>query len=166
VVLQSCPHPQRARQEGPLHERRADEDLSLDLGSCIARFLSGNIADGDGSRPNLVQVGPFFEENKLKVWMNEMAIRLSHAAIVLTSNPEGIDLQLLNTRTHYLEVCNEWWSKYRGMKPQARPSVGKCRLHLSARRAGVTNGFRPDELAESTLAISKPAAAAPAVSPS
>ena len=70
---------------------------------------------------NLVQVGPFFDENKLKVWMNEMAIRLSHAAIVLTSNPEGIDLQLLNTRTHYLEVCNEWWSKYRGMKPQATP---------------------------------------------
>jgi hypothetical protein len=70
---------------------------------------------------NLVQVGPFFDENKLKVWMNEMAIRLSHAAIVLTSNPEGIDLQLLNTRTHYLEVCDEWWSKYRGMKPQATP---------------------------------------------
>jgi len=49
--------------------------------------------------------------------MNEMAIRLSHAAIVLTSNPEGIDLQLLNTRTHYLEVCNEWWAKYRRMTP-------------------------------------------------
>jgi hypothetical protein len=32
------------------HERRADEDLSLDLGSCIARFVSGNIADGDGIR--------------------------------------------------------------------------------------------------------------------
>ena len=55
------------------------------------------------------------------MWLNEMALRLSHAAVVLTSNPEGIDVKLLMTRKHYLEVVNEWWSKYRGMKPQAAP---------------------------------------------
>jgi hypothetical protein len=58
---------------------------------------------------------------KLTVWLNEMAMRLSHAAVVLTSNPEGIDVKLLMTRKHYLEVVNKWWSKYRGMKPQAVP---------------------------------------------
>src|SRR5215471_13709517 len=49
-------------------------------------------------------------------------MRLSHAAVVLTSNPEGMDMKLLMTRKHYLEVANKWWSKYRGMKPQAVPS--------------------------------------------
>ena len=71
---------------------------------------------------NMAQVGPFFDENKLTVWLNEMAMRLSHAAVVLTSNPEGMDIKLLMTRKHYLEVANKWWSKYRGMKPQAVPS--------------------------------------------
>jgi hypothetical protein len=50
-----------------------------------------------------------------------MASRLSHAAVVLTSNPEGIDVKLVMTRQHYLGVVNKWWSKYRGMKPQAVP---------------------------------------------
>jgi hypothetical protein len=53
--------------------------------------------------------------------MNEMALRLSHAAVVLLSNPEGSDRELLKTRAHYLGVVNNWWSKYRGMKPQATP---------------------------------------------
>jgi hypothetical protein len=48
-----------------------------------------------------------------------MTMRLSHAAVVLVSNREGGDIKLLITRKHYLEVVNEWWSKYRGMKPQA-----------------------------------------------
>jgi hypothetical protein len=48
-----------------------------------------------------------------------MAIRLSHAAVVLVSNPEGSDVKLLMTRQHYLEVANRWWSTYREMKPQA-----------------------------------------------
>jgi hypothetical protein len=68
---------------------------------------------------NMAQVGPFFDEKKLTVWLNEMAMRLSHAAIVLLSNPEGSDMELLTTRKHYLEVVNKWWSKYREMKPQA-----------------------------------------------
>jgi len=70
---------------------------------------------------NMAQVGPFFDEQKLRAWLGETAIRLSHAAVVLLSNPEGNDMNLLATRAHYLEVCNRWWSKYRGVKPQATP---------------------------------------------
>lgn len=70
---------------------------------------------------NMVQVGPFFDEGKLTVWLNEMALRLSHAAVVLVANPEGSDMELLKARKHYLEVVNNWWSKYRGMKPRAAP---------------------------------------------
>src|SRR5262245_43319437 len=47
--------------------------------------------------------------------------RLSHAAMVLLPNPDGSDMKLLLAQTHYLEVVNKWWSKYRGMKPQAVP---------------------------------------------
>ena len=68
---------------------------------------------------NMAQVGPFFDEKKLATWLQEIAMRLSHAAVILASNPEGSDLKLLMTRKHYLEVINKWWSKYRGMKPQA-----------------------------------------------
>lgn len=66
----------------------------------------------------MAQVGPFFDEKKLATWLQEMAIRLSHAALVLVSNPEGRDMKLLITRKHYLEVVNKWWSKYRGIEPQ------------------------------------------------
>ena len=61
----------------------------------------------------MAQVGPFFDENKLVTWLYEMAIRLSHAAVILASNPEGSDVKLLLTREHYLEVVNKWYSKYR-----------------------------------------------------
>jgi hypothetical protein len=67
----------------------------------------------------MAQVGPFFDENKLTVWLNEMAMRLSHAAFVLVSNHEGDDRELLKIRKHYLEVANKWWSKYREIKFQA-----------------------------------------------
>jgi hypothetical protein len=50
-----------------------------------------------------------------------MATRLSHAAVVLVSNPEGSDIVLLMAQKHYLEVINKWWSKYRGMNLQAAP---------------------------------------------
>jgi hypothetical protein len=70
---------------------------------------------------SMAQVGPFFDDKKLATWLQEMAMRLSHAAVVLVSNPEGSDMKLLMTRKHYLEVVNEWWSTYRGMKPQAAP---------------------------------------------
>ena len=70
---------------------------------------------------NMAQVGPFFDQEKLTVWLNEFATRLSHAAVVLVSNPEGVDMKLLMTRMRYLEIVNKWWSKYRGMKPQMAP---------------------------------------------
>jgi len=64
---------------------------------------------------NKAQVGPFFDEKKLRVWLQEMALRLSPAALVLLSNPEGHDLKLLATQMHYLKVLHRWWSKYRGL---------------------------------------------------
>jgi hypothetical protein len=67
---------------------------------------------------NMAQVGPFFDEKKLATWLQEMAMRLSHAAVVLVSNSEGIDTKLLMTRKHYLEVANKWWLKYRSISPQ------------------------------------------------
>jgi hypothetical protein len=70
---------------------------------------------------NMAQVGPFFDEKKLKTWLQEIAMRLSHAAVVLVSNPEGSDLKLLMTRKHFLEVVNKWWATYRGVSPQAAP---------------------------------------------
>ena len=67
----------------------------------------------------MAQVGPFLDEKKLAPWLQEIAMRLSHAAVVLVSNPEGSDMMLLMTRKHYLEVVNKWWSKYRGMTAKA-----------------------------------------------
>jgi hypothetical protein len=71
----------------------------------------------------MAQVGPFFDERKLASWLGEMAIRLSHAAVILTSNPEGRDIKLALALNHYLDVVNAWWSKYRGMKPHAASSA-------------------------------------------
>jgi hypothetical protein len=66
---------------------------------------------------NMAQVGPFFDKQKLSVWLLEMAMRLSHAAMMVSSNPEGNDKKLLATRIHYLAVVNEWWATYRNMTP-------------------------------------------------
>ena len=67
----------------------------------------------------MAQVGPFFDEKKLAIWLQELAMGLSHAAAVLVSNPEGNYTKLQLTRAHYLKIVNKWWSKYRGVKPQA-----------------------------------------------
>jgi hypothetical protein len=67
---------------------------------------------------NMAQVGPFFDEQKLRSWLGEIALRLSLAPLVLL-HPDGSDMRLLITTTHYVQVANEWWSKYRRMKPQA-----------------------------------------------
>jgi hypothetical protein len=66
----------------------------------------------------MAQVGPFFDEEKLATWLREMAMRVSRAAIILVSNSEGDDRQLLATRMHYLTVVNRWWATYRHMLPQ------------------------------------------------
>jgi hypothetical protein len=65
---------------------------------------------------NMVHVGPFFDEKKLRSWLGETAIRLSPAALTLLSNPDGSDTKLLITQKHYLKVFQRWWSKYRGVK--------------------------------------------------
>jgi hypothetical protein len=65
---------------------------------------------------NRAQVGPFFDEKKLTTWLQEMAMRLSHAAVVLVSDTEGTDVKLLMVRAHYLKIANKWWSKYIGVK--------------------------------------------------
>jgi hypothetical protein len=69
----------------------------------------------------MARVGPFYDEQKLSMWLVEIAMRISHAAVILVSNAEGRDLALLATRQHYLSVVNAWWRKYRGMTPQATP---------------------------------------------
>jgi len=70
---------------------------------------------------NMAQVGPFFDDKKLASWLGEMAMRLSLAAMVLLPNPSGRDMNFLMAQRHYLKVVNTWWSKYRGVKPQAVP---------------------------------------------
>jgi hypothetical protein len=67
---------------------------------------------------NMAQVGPFFDKQKLSIWLLEMAMRLSHAAMMVSSNPEGDEKKLLATRIHYLAAVNDWWATYRNMTPQ------------------------------------------------
>jgi len=90
-------------------ERKRIYDLISELASHAS--YSGISLTTTGAA-NMAQVGPFFDEKKLTTWLQEMAMRLSHAAVVLVSNPEGSDVKLLITRANYLEVVNKWWSKY------------------------------------------------------
>jgi hypothetical protein len=39
----------------------------------------------------------------------------------LLPNADANDVKLLVAQAHYAGVCNKWWSKYRGTKPQAVP---------------------------------------------
>jgi hypothetical protein len=93
-------------------ERKKIYDLISELASHAS--YPGMSLTATGSA-NLVQVGPFFDERKLSTWLQEMALRLSHAGVVLVSNAEGRDTALLAARAHYLEAVNKWWSKYRGV---------------------------------------------------
>ena len=61
---------------------------------------------------NLSEVGPFFDERKLRTWLQELATRLSHAAVILASGHEGVDRKRLATRVLYLGVVNAWVAKY------------------------------------------------------
>jgi hypothetical protein len=61
---------------------------------------------------NLGEIGPFFDEVKLKSWLEELVKRLSHAAVILVSNHEGRDDALLIAKAHYLEAVNTWREKY------------------------------------------------------
>ena len=64
---------------------------------------------------NMVQVGPFFDGTKLRMWLQEMALRLSPTGLYLMPDLKGHDLRLLVTQKHYLDVLQAWWSKYPGL---------------------------------------------------
>ena len=66
------------------------------------------------TQEGLGKIGPFIDQEKLQAWLEEMAKRFGHAAIVLLSDFEGNDLRLDVTRGHYLEVMNAWGAKYYG----------------------------------------------------
>jgi hypothetical protein len=62
-------------------------------------------------------VGPFHDRKKLEAWLQELAKRLSHAAVILVHDHKGVDRVLLATRAHYLNAVNAWAAKYLGGKP-------------------------------------------------
>jgi hypothetical protein len=101
------------KRDGHAGGRKKIYDLISELASHAS--YPGIALTATGSA-NMVQVGPFFDEKKVDVWLQEIAMRLSHAAVILVSNPEGRDPQLLATRAHYVDVANRWWSKYRGLE--------------------------------------------------
>lgn len=100
-------------------ERKRIYDLISELAS-HASYI-GIVSLMTAGPDNMAQVGPFFDDKKLASWLGEMAIRFSHAAMVLLPPPSGSDIKLLSTQRHYLKVANTWWSKYRGVKHQAVP---------------------------------------------
>jgi hypothetical protein len=71
----------------------------------------------------MAQVGPFYDERKLAMWLLEVAMRTSHAAVILISGAEGGDLRLLAVRGNYLSAVHLWWTKYRGLSPQEFPKI-------------------------------------------
>jgi hypothetical protein len=66
------------------------------------------------SKDGLGKLGPFMDEAKLQAWLEEMAKRFGHAAVVLLSDFEGVDPRLDATRAHYLAAVNAWGKKYYG----------------------------------------------------
>jgi hypothetical protein len=98
-------------------ERKRIYDLISELAS-HASYLGVSLTTTGPD--NMAQVGPFFDDKKLASWLGEMALRLSVAAMHMP-NPSGRDIKLLMAQRHYLEVCQKWWWKYRGVKPQAVP---------------------------------------------
>jgi hypothetical protein len=70
----------------------------------------------------LGMLGPFLDEIKLQAWLEEMAKRFGHAAVILLSNYEGFDHKLDLTRQHFLNAVDEWGKKYYGPSfPRAEP---------------------------------------------
>jgi len=70
----------------------------------------------------LGQIGPFLDEAKLQAWLEEMAKRFGHAAVILVADYEGMDHSLDLTRQHFLRTINEWGTKYYGPTfPRATP---------------------------------------------
>ena len=120
IALRSRLHSEGARRAGRLYERQAKGDLRpvLQVASHASYAGISLITTGPD---NMAQVGPFFDQKKLTVWLQEMALRLSPAASHLMPDTGGHDLKLLATRMHYLEVLHGWWSKYRGLNVATWP---------------------------------------------
>jgi hypothetical protein len=89
--------------------RKATYDLISEHAS-HATYRGFQMASQDG----LGKLGPFMDEPKLQAWLEEMAKRFGHAAIVLLSDFEGLDPRLDATRAHYLAAVNAWGEKYYG----------------------------------------------------
>src|SRR5437660_1498454 len=103
-------------------EIQAKADLS-DHWTRIATAMNAMYALTIRGPANMAQVGPFVDKNKLAMWLYELALRVSHAAVILVSNPEGDDRPLLATRQQYLAVVNKWYATYRNMTLQDGGSV-------------------------------------------
>lgn len=74
------------------------------------------------TQDGLGQIGPFLDEQKLQAWLEEMAKRFGHAAVILLSDYEGFDHKLDLTRAHFLRAVDEWGKKYYGPSfPRASP---------------------------------------------
>lgn len=89
--------------------RKAIYDLISEHAS-HATYQGFRLASQDG----LGKLGPFMDEAKLQAWLEEMAKRFGHAAVVLLSDFEGVDPRLDATRAHYLAAMNAWGRKYYG----------------------------------------------------
>jgi hypothetical protein len=89
--------------------RKAAYDLISENAS-HATYQGFHLTTQDG----LGRIGPFLDKEKLQAWLEEMAKRFGHAAVVLLSDFEGIDPRLDVTRVHYLKVINEWGKRHYG----------------------------------------------------
>jgi hypothetical protein len=76
----------------------------------------------------LGQVGPFFDQAKLRAFLEELAKRLGHAAIILLSHSEGEDPKLDIARKHYFKVFWAWAPKYLGVTPITLADVARAAI--------------------------------------
>jgi hypothetical protein len=66
------------------------------------------------SQSGLGKLGPFMDEAKLQAWLEEMAKRFGHAAIVLLSVSRAPIRGWTPRGAHYLAAVNAWGQKHYG----------------------------------------------------
>jgi hypothetical protein len=122
-VWKSADKRQRSREFSP---RRIREELDKRDGyvtggrKAIYDLISENASHATyrgfhlTTQGGLGTIGPFVDEVKLQAWLEEMAKLFGHAAVVLLSDFEGLDVRLDQTRAHYLNAVNEWGRNYYG----------------------------------------------------
>ena len=130
AVWKKADKKQRAREFSPMKIRdELDKRSGYVEGARKAAYdLISENASHATYRGFHLKIGPFIDELKLQAWLEEMAKRFGHAAIVLLSDFEGQDHKLDLTRNHYLIVMNEWGRKYYG------PAFPKGTLPAGAKR--------------------------------